>query len=122
MAHAFPKPVARIRRADRALWIAAAAAVAAAAVVVVLLLAGGGERVTAPGEPGPAARTLNPAAEIRYDGGPDEGTRGVVPAQGVEPTPGSRYDGGPEEGTADVTAPAADDDSALHGPGPSADW
>ena len=31
----------------------------------------------------------------RYDGGPEEGTRGIVP---VEP-PNTRYDGGPEEGT-----------------------
>jgi hypothetical protein len=31
----------------------------------------------------------------RYDGGPDEGTRGIV----TPPAPNSRYDGGPEEGT-----------------------
>ena len=31
----------------------------------------------------------------RYDGGPEEGTRGIVP---VDP-PNTRYDGGPEEGT-----------------------
>src|SRR5919106_4763321 len=42
----------------------------------------------------------------RYDGGPEEGTRGVVPARQptVDASPGARYDGGPEEGTADVTA------------------
>src|SRR5919106_95867 len=42
----------------------------------------------------------------RYDGGPEEGTRGVVPARqpNVDASPGARYDGGPEEGTADVTA------------------
>jgi hypothetical protein len=36
-----------------------------------------------------------PAAGTRYDGGPEEGSRGIVQA----PRPGVRYDGGPEEGT-----------------------
>jgi len=34
-------------------------------------------------------------AEARYDGGPEEGSRGVIAA----PPPGTRYDGGPEEGS-----------------------
>ncbi|HWM08824.1 MAG TPA: hypothetical protein VNO82_05760 [Solirubrobacteraceae bacterium] len=38
---------------------------------------------------------LGPTGSTRYDGGPDEGSRGVVPAQ----PPSSRYDGGPEEGS-----------------------
>jgi hypothetical protein len=122
MAHVFPKSVALKRRTVRALWIAAAAAAAAAAVVVVLLLAGGGERVSAPDEPGRAAQTLNPAGGIRYDGGPDEGTRGVVSPRTVEPTQGIRYDGGPEEGTADIAAPAAGADSGLPGRGLTTDW
>jgi hypothetical protein len=54
----------------------------------------------------PTAEGLNKADGIRYDGGPDEGTRGIVrstpsPA-GSPPTTssdGTRYDGGPEEGT-----------------------
>jgi hypothetical protein len=107
MAHVFhrqPVPVA----------VTAAAAFAVAAVVVVLLLAGGGERVSTPNQHGPAAQTLNPAGGIRYDGGPDEGTRGVAPARAVVPAQGTRYDGGPEEGTADLAAP---DESALRGPG-----
>jgi hypothetical protein len=37
----------------------------------------------------------SPAGTIRYDGGPEEGTRGVVPAR----QPGVRYDGGPDEGS-----------------------
>jgi hypothetical protein len=41
---------------------------------------------------------------IRYDGGPDEGTRGVVPAKSLETAPRVRYDGGPEEGTRRVGA------------------
>jgi hypothetical protein len=32
----------------------------------------------------------------RYDGGPEEGTRGPLTAQ---TSPGTRYDGGPEEGS-----------------------
>jgi hypothetical protein len=32
----------------------------------------------------------------RYDGGPEEGTRGVAKSS---PAPGIRYDGGPEEGS-----------------------
>ena len=41
-------------------------------------------------------RVKNPAPGTRYDGGPNEGTRGLraEPAQ-----PGTRYDGGPDEGT-----------------------
>jgi hypothetical protein len=37
------------------------------------------------------------SGQIRYDGGPDEGSRGPA-AIGV-PTDGARYDAGPEEGT-----------------------
>ena len=33
----------------------------------------------------------------RFDGGPDEGTRGL--STGVVPAPGTRFDGGPDEGT-----------------------
>ena len=36
-----------------------------------------------------------PTGSTRYDGGPEEGSRGIVPAQ----PPSTRYDGGPEEGT-----------------------
>ena len=41
---------------------------------------------TAPAQPG-----------TRYDGGPEEGTRGAITSPPV--APGTRYDGGPEEGT-----------------------
>jgi hypothetical protein len=47
------------------------------------------------GTRGPSSTPAPPAAPgTRYDGGPEEGTRGIVPA-----LPGTRYDGGPEEGT-----------------------
>jgi hypothetical protein len=52
------------------------------------------------------------STSTRYDGGPEEGTRGVAPA----PQPGVRYDGGPEEGTAALTqrsAPATFDSSSI---------
>jgi hypothetical protein len=37
-----------------------------------------------------------PAPGIRYDGGPEEGTRGAIQSSAA---PGTRYDGGPDEGT-----------------------
>jgi hypothetical protein len=45
------------------------------------------------------------APGTRYDGGPEEGTRGALtrPGSNVAGNPGARYDGGPEEGSADVT-------------------
>ena len=52
------------------------------------------------------------APGARYDGGPEEGTRGIVSA----PQPGVRYDGGPEEGTAALTqrsAPATLDPNSI---------
>jgi hypothetical protein len=44
---------------------------------------------------------------VRYDGGPEEGTRGAISS--VAPVAGVRPDGGPEEGTASlsITAPGA---------------
>jgi hypothetical protein len=44
--------------------------------------------------PLPQRQAQAPSA-TRYDGGPEEGSRGVVPAQ----PPSTRYDGGPEEGS-----------------------
>jgi hypothetical protein len=39
----------------------------------------------------------------RYDGGPEEGTRGTVAAK----APSTRYDGGPEEGTRGIASAQA---------------
>lgn len=39
------------------------------------------------------------APGTRFDGGPDEGTRGIT-----APTPGTRFDGGPDEGTRDIVS------------------
>jgi hypothetical protein len=44
-----------------------------------------------------------PTGNIRYDGGPEEGTSGAVSSGAAAKTePGIRYDGGPEEGTSGV--------------------
>jgi hypothetical protein len=61
------------------------------------------------------ASTPSPAGSTRYDGGPEEGTRGAVAAH----QPGVRYDGGPEEGTAALTqrsAPATFDSNSITSP------
>jgi hypothetical protein len=65
-------------------------AVVALTVAVVVLATDGGSapaRIAAP-VPAPSHATQS-VGTTRYDGGPEEGTRGIVPDQ----TPGSRYDG-----------------------------
>ena len=65
----------------------------------VVILANDSAEISAAGRPESAAlpqrEAERPAGGIRYDGGPEEGSRGVVAAQ----PPSTRYDGGPEEGT-----------------------
>jgi hypothetical protein len=72
-------------------WLAAALFVAAVAVVLVFAFIGSDDETAAPA---PSAAQTAPGE--RYDGGPEEGTRGLTPAG---PTLSERYDGGPEEGT-----------------------
>jgi hypothetical protein len=94
------------------LAVAMVAVVGLAAAVVILAtdddrdpVAGSTIQVSAP----------SPTGDIRYDGGPEEGTRGVVPAR----QPGVRYDGGPEEGTASLnqrSAPATFDANSIKSP------
>jgi hypothetical protein len=55
------------------------------------------------------ATDIAPTAPVqpgtRYDGGPEEGTRGAITSPVA---PGTRYDGGPEEGTrGGITSPVA---------------
>jgi cell division protein FtsN len=45
-----------------------------------------------------------PVGTTRADGGPEEGTRGIVRQPTADASLGARMDHGPEEGTADVTA------------------
>jgi hypothetical protein len=61
-----------------------------------------------------------PRPGVRFDGGPEEGTRGVLssPAR-ANAVPAQRYDGGPEEGTASLTkrsAPATFDPNSIKSP------
>ena len=89
-------------KAVRALLIVALVAVCALAAAVVILATEDEEASIAP----KSATTLqqNPAVQpdqalptgTRFDGGPDEGTRGP---QAYAPAPGTRFDGGPDEGT-----------------------
>jgi hypothetical protein len=44
----------------------------------------------------PSVQQQNVPPGTRFDGGPDEGTRGI---QVAPPAPGTRFDGGPDEGT-----------------------
>jgi hypothetical protein len=55
----------------------------------------------------------SPAGTIRYDGGPEEGTRGIVPAR----QPAVRYDGGPDEGSRGLVSaqPRVTQDQAFPG-------
>jgi hypothetical protein len=98
VAHKQPVSIGLGRRAGNAVWIAAVVALALAVVVVVLTLPGGGE-TNPPAELGIVPTTVNQADGVRYDGGPDEGTRGVTSAETAPVHPSLRYDGGPEEGT-----------------------
>jgi hypothetical protein len=87
----------------RALLAVAMIAVAGLTVAVVIL-ANDDQEVSSTSTATPAESA--PAGSTRYDGGPEEGTRGVAPARvpnAGAASPSARYDGGPNEGTADVT-------------------
>ena len=80
-------------------WILAVAALVASSAAV-LILANDEDHVNSAAvraSPHPAAQQQLPAG-TRFDGGPDEGTRGLRGAA-EEPGYGTRFDGGPEEGT-----------------------
>jgi hypothetical protein len=80
-------------------------AVAMVAVVglttAVVIVANDGDEVASTSSAQSAPATVQPALPdgLRYDGGPEEGTRG---AQTAPLAPGTRYDGGPEEGSRGV--------------------
>ena len=77
------------------LIIAMGAMVALAAAVVIL--ANDDDKVDTASKATPAVQSQAPTqAGIRFDGGPEEGTRGVI---APPPAAGTRFDGGPEEGT-----------------------
>ena len=79
------------------LIIAMAALIASAAAVVILAnddSADTASRATQAVQP--QTQTQAPVGTTRYDGGPDEGTRGAIASP---PAAGTRYDGGPDEGS-----------------------
>jgi len=87
------------------LAIAMVAVVGLTATVVILSLdesdQSGATSGLAQQQPAVVSDTSNVAPGTRYDGGPDEGTRGATAnaAAAAVPSVGTRYDGGPEEGT-----------------------
>jgi hypothetical protein len=92
LTHAQPRPV-RLRPPLR-LTLAAVALIAGAAIALFFVVSADDEAIQTP-----SAAVSDTAAGIRYDGGPEEGTTGIVPPG---PAAGIRYDGGPEEGTSGV--------------------
>jgi hypothetical protein len=88
------------RRARR---IAKAVVIITSSLLVALALAlGEGGSQTPSSQPPAVAAEAAPIAPVgtRYDGGPEEGTRGArVSGPLSEPVSGTRYDGGPDEGS-----------------------
>jgi hypothetical protein len=62
-----------------------------------VIVANDDNEATIAAQPSAQPQTLPPGT--RFDGGPDEGTRGIVGAQPAPLAPGTRFDGGPDEGT-----------------------
>jgi hypothetical protein len=89
--------------AVRALLIAALVALCALAAALVIVATDDEQASIAP-KSATVVQQSNPAlqpdqalpAGTRFDGGPDEGTRGL---QASPAAPGTRFDGGPDEGT-----------------------
>ena len=82
-------------KAVRGLLAAALVAIVALAATVVILADDADNKASSqPISHQKQEQTLPPGT--RFDGGPDEGTRGIQPAT---PAPGTRFDGGPDEGT-----------------------
>jgi hypothetical protein len=80
-------------KAVRALLAVALIAIVALATAVVIL-ANDDDNANVASQP--AAKQQQLPAGTRFDGGPDEGTRGI---QAAPTAPGTRFDGGPDEGS-----------------------
>jgi hypothetical protein len=95
LAHNTPATLPVRLRPSRLIRFAAALLVLAAIVVAVVLISADDGSTSSPAAVAPVSSVSQPAG-VRYDGGPEEGTRG--PAANA-PSLDTRYDGGPEEGT-----------------------
>jgi hypothetical protein len=98
-------PAVVLRRQYRAvvalLCVAVVAIVALAAAVVIV--ANDDDDVSISAQPN-AQQQQNLPPGTRFDGGPDEGTRGIQVAPAEPLPPGTRFDGGPDEGTRGATS------------------
>jgi len=83
-------------KAVLAMLCVALVAIAALATTLVIV-ANDDNETTIAAQPSAQPQTLPPGT--RFDGGPDEGTRGIVGAQPAPLAPGTRFDGGPDEGS-----------------------
>jgi hypothetical protein len=82
------------------LAIAMIAVVGLTVAVVILATNDDGAALSPIAAPAPQVTAAGPTGSTRYDGGPEEGTRGAV----AGPPVGTRYDGGPDEGTRGAVA------------------
>jgi rubredoxin len=80
------------------LSVALVAIVALAATLVIV--ANNNDDATISAQPNATQQQALPPG-TRFDGGPDEGTRGI---QAAPVAPGTRFDGGPDEGTRGIQA------------------
>ena len=88
-------------KALRALLAVALVAIAALAATVVIVA--NDNDANAPSK-ATASQAQQLPAGTRFDGGPDEGTRGISSGAGLPA--GTRFDGGPDEGTRGLQPPA----------------
>ena len=80
------------------LAVALVAIAALAAAVVILATDDDNDSATISAQPNTHQQQVLPPG-TRFDGGPDEGTRGLSQVQPQTLPPGTRFDGGPDEGT-----------------------
>lgn len=85
----------------RSLLIAAMVALVGLTAAVVIL-ANDDDQVSSISKSAPAVQQQQLPAGTRFDGGPEEGTRGLATQQRLPAT--TRFDGGPEEGTRGATS------------------
>ena len=85
-----------------ALLCAAVVAIVALAAAVVIV-ANDDNDVSISAQPNTHQQQILPPG-TRFDGGPDEGTRGIQVAPAEPLAPGTRFDGGPDEGTRGATS------------------